>query len=130
RAKWSELCDRYLAEAATATDDSFKSVLFASAADVAARYGRDAISQEALVEYLETALKLDPKNRRATLLAEVVYTRAGDYQSVARVLSKMLVVGASRDDRLSAGLKAGRLFARVIGDKEQAIEAYQHVLDM
>ncbi|MFO0612975.1 MAG: tetratricopeptide repeat protein [Polyangiaceae bacterium] len=130
RAKWSELCDRYLAEAATATDDSFKSVLFASAADVAHRYGQEAISREALVEYIETALKLDPKNRRATLLAEVVYAKAGDFEGVARVLSRMLVVGASREDRVAAGLKAARIYSRVLGRKEEAIDAYQQVLDM
>lgn len=130
RAKWSELCDRYLAEAATASDASFRSVLFASAADIAYRYAGEAISREALIEYIEQALTLDAKNRRAALLAEIVYTNAGDYRAVARVLSGLLAVGASREDRVSAGLRVGRIYASVLKEKDLAIDAYQQVLDM
>ncbi len=130
RAKWSELCDRYLAEAHTATDASFRSVLFASAADVAYRYAGEAISREALLEYVETALELDAKNRRAALLAEIIYTKLGDQRAVARVLSRLLAVGASREDRVSAGLRVGRIYDKVLGEKDLAVDAYQQVLDM
>ena len=130
RAKWSELLDRYLAEATSATDSSFRSVLFTSAADVAYRYAGESISEQALLEYIETALELDAKNRRAAMLAEIVYTKKGDFAAVARVLSRLLAVGTAKDDRISAGLRVGRIYSLILKDKDLAIDAYQQVLDM
>ncbi|HEY4120148.1 MAG TPA: hypothetical protein VGM56_19925, partial [Byssovorax sp.] len=128
RAKWQELVARYLSEAETG-DDAFRSSLYASAADVAYRYG----GAEALPDVhqrLDRALELDPKNRRAANLAEIVATQAGDWAAVARVQEQVLVGGANKAERLAAGLRAGRTVARKLKDGDRAIEIYQAVLDL
>ena len=66
RAKWQELVTRYLSEAASG-EGSFQSSLYASAADVAYRYGGPEARAEAF-ENVEKALAVDRKNRRATAL--------------------------------------------------------------
>lgn len=130
RSKWAELMDRYLAEAEGATDDAFRSVLYSSAADVAFRYAGAAVERGPLVEYLEKALALDPKNKRAAMLAERVYSDAGEWDKAARVLSVVLDEGGGREDRAAAGLRLGRIYAKRLSETDKAIEVYQKVLDL
>lgn len=129
RTKWRELVDRYLSEAEGATEGSFKSVLFASAADVAYRYGGDE-EKDGTVQHLEKALELDPRNKRAAVLAERVYAEQERWGDVARVLEIALREGSGREDRVATGLRLGRVYAKRLSDDEKAITAYQQVLDM
>ncbi|HVY49859.1 MAG TPA: hypothetical protein VHB21_28385, partial [Minicystis sp.] len=127
RAKWSELVARYVAEAAEG-DDAFRSSLFASAADVAYRYGGEAALAQ-VDAHLEQSLKLDRRNRRAANLAEVVYAHQGKWADVARVQRLVLEAGATKDERVAAGLRLGRTLAKKLHEQEQAVEAMQAVLD-
>ena len=126
RAKWRELVDRYLTEAASG-EGSFQSSLYASAADVAYRYGGPDARAEA-IENVEKALAIDPKNRRAAALAELAYAAAGDWESVARVQAHILADAAQKDDRLAGGLRLARTAAKKLGDQARAIAAYEQVL--
>lgn len=126
-AKRDELVARYTSEAEGATDSGFKSRLHASAADVVYRFGGDAA---AAAPHVDAALAADPKNRKAVDLAEVIYGKLGRHEELAAVFARLLAAGASRDDRLSAGLKVGRLYARFLDKHDLAIDAYQKVLDM
>src|SRR5579871_6628920 len=78
RAKWRDLVARYLSEAASG-EGTFQSSLYASAADVAYRYGGADARAEA-IELVEKALDVNPKNARAAALAEIAYTAAGDWE--------------------------------------------------
>lgn len=129
REKWRELVARYLAEAEKAGDDAFRSALYTSAADVAYRYGRPEAGED-IVRYLEDALRLDRKNRRAAVLAEMAYTAAQSWEDVARIQGLLLSDAPSKDDRIAAGVRCGRTLAKRIGDAERATAVYQQVLDL
>src|SRR6185312_5662429 len=72
RAKWQDLVGRYLSEASSG-EGTFQASLYASAADVAYRYG-GGDARPSAIENVEKALTVDLKNRRAASLAEVIYT--------------------------------------------------------
>src|SRR5262245_43763925 len=66
RNKWRDIVKRYVSEARDAPDAAFKSALYASAANVTYRYGKgDGKDARKVLEYVEQALELDKKNRRA-----------------------------------------------------------------
>lgn len=128
RSRWRELVARYASEA-EAGDSAFRSSLHASAADVAYRYGGDDAQGE-VVQHVEAALALDPKNRRAASLAELVYAKARDWESVARLQALVLSEATQKEDRLAAGLRLGRTASRKLDDTPRATSAYKDVLDM
>ena len=97
RGKWPEIVKRYVEEAKGTTESSFKSSLLVSAAEVAYRYGRPALSQassqkakkkyESLINEIAGGLRdataIDPKNRRAAILLERVYREEGRWKELA-----------------------------------------------
>lgn len=129
REKWADLVARYAGEAEAAGDDSFKSALYASAAEAAYRYGGEGARAQA-IDFIEKALRLDRKNRKAASLGELAYGAAQDWESLARVQQGMLADLPSKEDRVAAGLRLGRTCARKLNDQARATEAYQMVLDM
>ena len=129
RAKWRELAARYVSEAEAATDDSFKSVLFGSAADVAYRYGRPEANED-VHRWLTEALLLDRKNRRAAALAELAFAAVGDWEGAARVQRLVLAEASAKEDRIAAGLRCGRTLAQRLGDQQRAIAVLQQVLEL
>jgi tetratricopeptide (TPR) repeat protein len=131
-ARWREIVSRYVAEAESAGEDTFKSALYTSAADIAFRYGRtDAPGiLETVAQQLDQALRLDKRNRRAAALAELVYAATKDAAASARIQEHVLAEAASKDDRLAAGLRLGRTASKKLGDPERAVRAYQAVLDL
>jgi golgin subfamily B member 1 len=126
RAKWTDLVARYLSEAESG-EGTFQSSLYASAADVAYRYGGPGARAEAIAN-VEKALAVDPKNRRAAALAEIAYTATGAFEDVARVLSLILAQGEQKDDRVAAGLRLARIATQKLGDPARALAAYEQVL--
>ncbi len=128
REKWGELVARYVAEGESG-EPSFSASLFASAADVGYRYG-GADARAAAVEHLERALKLDPKNRRAAALGEIVYTQAKDWANVARIQTLVLAEGSAKDERVAAGLRLGRTASKKLDDAGRATLAFQKVLEL
>lgn len=132
RGKWRDLVQRYLLEAEGASEDSFKSALMASAADIVFRYGRDEADagDGRVLELVEAALGLDRKNRRAAALGELVYGLRKDWPNVARIEEIILVDATLKDDRLAAGLRLGRTASRHLTDAAKATEAFERVLDL
>src|SRR5262249_55404196 len=128
RAKWSDLVSRYLHEA-EGGDDAFKSSLYASAAEISYRYGGGAGRAEAR-KYVERAIALDRRSRRAASLGEIAYGGASDWEGVARCQAAMLDSAPQKDERVAAGLRLGRTAARRLNDTQRAIQAFQSVLDL
>jgi tetratricopeptide (TPR) repeat protein len=126
RAKWRDLVTRYISEADSG-EVGFQSSLYASAADIAFRYG-GASGRPLAAEYVEKALELDPKNRRAASLGEVVYTATADFEALARVQALELAEAEKKDDKVAAGLRLARTSARKLNDPARAVAAYEKVL--
>ncbi len=129
RSRWGEIVDRYVAESESADTPAFKSSLLVNAADVAYRYGF-AESRERVAELLDLALALDPKNGRATRLLEVSSRVVADWDSVARAASITLREGATKEDRIAAGLRLGQVASSKLDDLAKARDAYAQVLDL
>jgi len=129
RERWTEIVDRYVAESENADGPAFKSSLLASAADVALRYGKGE-ARDRIDELIGLSLALDPKNHRAAQLLELASLQVEDWDGVCRALTIGLREGATKDDRIAAGLKLGRVAAQKLEDKDRARDAYAHVLDL
>src|SRR6185436_7255551 len=95
-----------------------------SAADVLYRYGGADYRAEAL-EFVEKALDSDPKNRRAAILAELIYTAAGDWPKVSQLLGVVLDEAPQKDDKVAAGLRLARVLKAAHAD---ATSVYEKVL--
>lgn len=128
RTKWREIYDRYLTEAEAASEDSLKAGLLLGAADIAFRNAGADIDKDEVGSLVERAIALDPKARRAVTHAEAALSH--DPARLADTLQRILVRGASKEDRVAAGLKVGRLAARVLKDRDRAVAAYEQVLDL
>lgn len=126
RSKWRDLVTRYVSEAGEG-DETFQASLYASAADIAYRYGGES-GRPLAAEYVEKALEHDPKSRRAASLAEVVHGKGGEWEALARVQELVLEHGAQKDDRVAAGLRLARTAGKKIGDAARAVAAYEKVL--
>lgn len=127
-AKWRDLYERYLSEAEQAADDALRAGLLLSAADIAHRYGANAIEREKLAELVEKAATLDPRTKRLAPVAEAILRDAPEQAVLA--LEAVLARGNNKDERVAAGLKAGRIRARRLNDKMKAIADYEQVLDL
>jgi tetratricopeptide (TPR) repeat protein len=128
REKWRDLVARYTAEG-EAGESGFRSSLYASAADVGYRYGGPEARAQ-VIEHVEKALELDPKNRRAAVLAELAYAQAQDWAGVARIQTLLRNDASAKDDRFAAGLRLGRTASKKLVDPALAMDAYQQVLDL
>ncbi len=127
RGKWREIYDRYLSEAESAGDESLKAGLLISATEFALRYGGSEVTT-ALPDLVEQALTLDPRAKRLSAVVEAVFE--ADAARAAAALEVVLARGGAKEDRVAAGLKAGRLRARKLKDTTQAIANYEQVLDL
>ncbi|MFO0554950.1 MAG: tetratricopeptide repeat protein [Polyangiaceae bacterium] len=126
--KWKELYDRYVSEAETSSDDSLRAVLFLSAADVALRYAGADLDVEGIAALVERAISLDPKARRAIVHAEVALAQFP--ARLAKSLEALLARGATKEERIAAGLKAGRVYASRVKDRDAAVACFEQVLDL
>ncbi len=132
RAKWRELFERYVQEAETTGDSSFRSSLLVSAAETVYRYGRDGGPDplKQIIDLLRDALSVDPKNRRAQTLLERLLTLAGRWDDLAAVLERFGEAAASPDDKLAAWLRLARVLANKLGAPDRAATAYERVLEL
>jgi tetratricopeptide (TPR) repeat protein len=128
RAKWRDLVTRYVSEAGSG-EPTFQASMYASAADVAYRYG-GADARPLAIQYVEQALELDRKNRRAAALAELAYAAGSEWEDLARIQAIVLADATQKDDRLGAGLRLARTAARKLNDQARAVAAYEAVLTL
>ncbi|HEY1960283.1 MAG TPA: tetratricopeptide repeat protein [Polyangiaceae bacterium] len=138
RSKWTELVTRYADEAASAAEPRLKSSLLVSASETAYRYGRPATTgkkkiaalQAEIVSRLESALEVDPKNRRAGALLERIYREAGKWEPLAALLEKVSTESSVKDEKTAGFLRLARVLAKKIQSPERAVAAYEGVLDL
>jgi len=131
RKKWKELVQRYLEEAAQATDAAFKSSLLMSASEVAYRYGeRSKKTLGEIAARLEEALKLDPKNGRVANLLERIYRSQENWQKVARLLETRASDAPTKEERALTLNRFGRVLSRKLEADDRAVAAYVRVLDV
>jgi tetratricopeptide (TPR) repeat protein len=142
RAKWSELVDRYAAEAKTAAEPRLKSSMLVSAAEIAYRYGRPALAAEKgskkklaalqteTIERLEESLKVDAKNRRAGALLERIYRESQRWEELATLLEHVATESTAKDEKTAGFLRLARVLAKKIKSPERATAAYEGVLDL
>lgn len=143
RGKWTELVERYVSEAKQAGEPSFKSSLLVSAAEVAYRYGRPALSGddksskkklaalgEEIVGGLREALEIDPKNRRAPHLLEHVYRAEGRWEELAALLEKVATDATAKDEKIAGFVRLARVLEKKLKAPERAVAAYERVIDL
>ncbi len=142
RAKWNELVVRYVEEAGSAAEPRLKSSMLVSAAEMAYRYGRDALASEKgskkklaalqneTVARLVEALKVDPKNRRAGALLERIYRESAKWEDLAELLEKVSTEASAKDEKTAGFLRLARVLAKKIKSPERATAAYEGVLDL
>ena len=122
REKWQDLVERYVDEAEQTTDDTFKSSLLMSAAEVAYRYGER--NKKALAEIagrLEEALASSTPRTCARRCCSSASTASQEnWQKVARVLE--ILARATRPARKSAPRRSCAS-ARVLARKLEARRA-------
>jgi len=126
RSKWRELHERFLSEAEGAADDGLRAGLLASAADIAHRYGAGELAAQ-VAELAMRAITLEPKVKRGLALASA--TLSGAPADEAKALDLIATRGQSKDDRIAAGLRAGRIRHK-LGERDLAITSYERVLDL
>ncbi|MCC6526258.1 MAG: tetratricopeptide repeat protein [Polyangiaceae bacterium] len=129
-ARWADAVERCLVEALDTEDATVRSRSLATAAETAFRYGSGTPSElDKIVDYLEQALAAHKSNWRAAVLAELVYTRRGDWHKLAVVLRHQAAEGPRKEDRAAAARRLARLCLHKLGDEDAALDAYQSVLD-
>src|SRR5579859_1153572 len=133
RGKWRDLVDRYVQEAAGASDPAFRSSLLVSAAEVTYRYGREAADIAAagrVTTQVREALELDKKSRRAEMLLERVQREAASWEELARALASYAGEATQKDEKIAAWLRLARVFTKKLGAPDHAADAYDQVLDL
>jgi tetratricopeptide (TPR) repeat protein len=130
RGRWRDVVDRYMSEIAETEEPAFRSSLLMSAAEIAWRFGRleQGVADE-VVRRLEEALAIDHTNFQAAKLLEVVYRREGRWAELARVL-ELIATEASKEMRVAAYLRLGRLAAKRLNEPQRAVAAYEQALDL
>ncbi len=144
RGKWVELVKRYVAEAKETGEPSFKSSLLVSAAEVAYRYGRPSLAAskdkdgkkklEALttkiVDPLREALEIDPKNRRASLMLELVYREEHRWEELVTLLERFATEATAKEEKIAGFVRLARVLVKKLNSPERALAAYERVIDL
>ncbi len=125
---WKEIARRFVEEADDASDASLKTSLLTRAAALIWQYKKRGRDKE--VDKLFTrALDADPASTRAArLFAETLRVRER-WDELASVLVAAADHARNRDEKLQLYLRAGRVFARRLGDRDRAGSCYERVLD-
>jgi tetratricopeptide (TPR) repeat protein len=133
RAKWAELVERYVHEAARATDRVFKSSLLVRAAEVICRYGKGDTkgnSVERGIGLLQEALELEPHSLRAEILLERVLRDESRWDDLARTIETFATESTQKDEKVAAWVRLARTLAKRLESSERAAAAYERVIDL
>ncbi|MEO8800618.1 MAG: hypothetical protein ABI551_22200, partial [Polyangiaceae bacterium] len=145
REKWAELVARYEEESGKSGEEAaFKSSLLVSAAETAYRYGRPALQSkegkknkkkleqlnDEMIDRLQRALAIDPKNKRAVLLLERLYRQGGHFEALSAMLEEHAIETAAKDERVATLLRLARVYKRDLKSDEGAVRAYEAVTDL
>lgn len=86
--------------------------------------------RDAAQETFEDLLKRAPHNEDAVAWLERIYTREADWMALAGLYQRQLVDLSDPERQLQLLLRTGRLFDGVLADAEEAIGAYDQVLQL
>ena len=125
---WKEIAKRFVEEANDASDANLKTSLLTRAASLIWQYKRRGRDKE-VDRLFGQALSADPAaTRAARLYAETLQARER-WQDMGQVLLMAADHARSRDDRLNLYIRAARVHARRLADREAAATCYERVLD-
>jgi tetratricopeptide (TPR) repeat protein len=125
---WKEIGKRLVEEAESATDPTLRSSVLQRAAAIVWQYKKRGRDKEADALFNE-ALSADPSSTSAASLFEQTLRARERWDDVARVLVGAAEAARSRDDKLHLFLRAARVIARKLEQKERAAACYERVLD-
>lgn len=125
---WKKFAKRYEEEAESATDASLKTSLYVRAASLIWQYKKKGREKEA-DDLFQKALEADPTNTRAALLFETTLRPRERWDRLSQVLLDAAENARNREERVNLYLRAGRIFAEHIKDRNRAAACYERVLD-
>ncbi len=126
--KWRQIADRFIEEAADASDATLKTSMLTRAAGLVWQYRQKGKARET-DKLFKQALKADPASTRAARLYCLTLRARNRFKDVARVLATTAEAARSRDDKLNLFIQAARVYLRQLDDRDQAAGAYRRVLD-
>jgi tetratricopeptide (TPR) repeat protein len=130
RLAWKELTQRKLEEVPSVEDPSIRSSMLSWVVETSFRHGRDEVSASELIDLLEQAVALDPRNRRACLLLERFYREGEQWEDACRVLEILAMESTVREERFAAWLRLARLVVRKLENERRGVAAYERALDL
>ncbi|PID38647.1 MAG: hypothetical protein CSA65_04890 [Proteobacteria bacterium] len=129
RENWQRIAEKYIEEAEAATDRQLSTSLLLSAAEVIWRNEPGAARIE---ECLRRSLEVEPRNRKASGHLERLLRGQGRFSELAALLESRSSVAPTQQDRVSALLALGDLWAGDVvlrSPKETTTEGDEQSLD-
>jgi golgin subfamily B member 1 len=123
---WRKFAKRFVEEARGASDIGLRTTLLLRAASLVFEYKKR--QDEEAYELFREALGSDPSHRRAVLLYEQALRQRKRWAELAELLLEAAPHARDRRDSIQFHTRAGRLFARQLGDPARAADCYEYVL--
>jgi len=127
-ASWKDIGKRLVEEAEGATDPTLRSSVLQRAAALAWQYKKRGRDKEVDALFAE-ALAADPSSTTAAALYEQTLRARDKWDELAKVLVGAAESAKNRDEKLHLFLRAGRVIARKLDQKDRAAACYERVLD-
>ena len=125
RENWEKVAQKYIDEAESASDRKVATGLFLSAAEVAAR----AEPTSPMVEdNLRRALKVEPRNTKASFHLERMLRREDRLEDLAEAMFQRADVAATKEERLEVFNAMGELYAGELNAPDKAVSSFKRVL--
>ncbi len=125
---WKKFAKRFVEEAESAADLSLKTSLLLRAASLAWEHRRKAKAKDADRLFAEV-LEIDKGNLRAIVLYEHTLREREEWNELGQFLMSSAEVVHDKQAAHNLYLRAARVFARKLHDKERAGVAYERVLE-
>jgi tetratricopeptide (TPR) repeat protein len=93
-------------------------------------YGKHLERPDYAIPYYQQILQLDPVNAQAMSQMADLYRQTGQWETVYQVLSRMLEVSTTDEDKMDAYVQLGELCEKHLGRPEQATAYYRQALDL
>ena len=126
--KWRQIADRFIEEAADASDATLKTSMLARAAGLVWQYRGKGKARET-DKLFKQALKADPASIRTARLYCITLRARDRFKDIARILATTAEAARSRDDKLNLFVQAARVYLRRLDDRENAATCYRRALD-
>ena len=129
RDNWEKVARKYIeeAEAVADSDRQLSTSLFLSAAEV---IWRNSPEDERVEQYLRRSLEVEPRNNKASTHLERLLRRRLSLSALAELYEQRADVAATREDRVTAFLAAGDLWAHELDNLEAAAAHYKRALSL